>query len=288
MRMAHHLLATVCVALTLALCAGAQAQGAGTPPAASDELAAPSPDDAPGDAGASGDTATTDAGETGDADADAGQTGDADANAGETGSAALQLQEPSGPPIAPPGYGNPQPYANYAAPTVYGPATATGQEIPHYVPPSGPVPIRPPPPETLRNVITVDPIAAIQGLIILTYHRALGDRVSFYLGPEVLIPGVIVDGVKGGGVILGLGIHLLRPAPTGLWFGPRFEILFLTDGIDRGVGILAGAMAGYSWQWGHFTLSLGAGASYAHFEINGYSVLDRIIPMGRTALGFAF
>ncbi|NCQ60553.1 MAG: hypothetical protein GW913_07785, partial [Myxococcales bacterium] len=137
--MAHHLHGTVCVALTLALCAGAQAQSAGTPPAAADELAAPTPDDAPGDAGASGDTATT----------DAGASGDADANAGETGSAALQLQGPSGPPIAPPGYGNPQPYTNYAAPAVYGPATATGQEIPHYVPPSGPVPIRPPPPETL-------------------------------------------------------------------------------------------------------------------------------------------
>jgi len=196
------------------------------------------------------------------------------------------LADPAGTPTTPTGYGEP----NGASTSTFSNTTPEGfaqaPASPVYVP--RPVPPRSVGPSAHPNMITVDPFATIQGLVVLSYHRAISQRVSFYVGPEYLIPDVLADNLSGGGLILGLGIHLIRPAPTGLWFGPRFEVLILEDGVDRGVGILAGAMTGYTWQWGRFTLSLGAGASYVHLEINGRTVLDDVIPTGRSALGVAF
>ncbi len=180
------------------------------------------------------------------------------------------LTDPVGTPTTPPGYGARQ---RVSFPIVR----------PRFAPP-----VSVAPPSVHPNMITTDPVAALQGLLILRYQRALGESVSFYIGPEFLIPGVLVEGVSGGGLIAGLDFHLIGPAPTGVWIGPRFEVLVLDDGVDRGVGVMAGAMLGYTWQWGHFTLSLGAGSSYMHFALAGGSLVDGLIATGRTSLGYAF
>jgi len=193
--------------------------------------------------------------------------------AGPSNSAVTSLESPNGPPATPSGYAQP---------------AGTTYTTPVFVAPARPAQPRRVAPTSLPNMLVIDPLAAAQGLLVLQYGRALSERWSFLLGPEYLIPGVLEDGVTGGGLIASVSFHLLRPAPAGLWLGPRFEFLFLRDGPDDGHGYLVGGAAGYTWQWGHFTLSLGAGASYVRFVINGHSVLNKVLPTGRSALGFAF
>ncbi|NOY93659.1 MAG: hypothetical protein GXP55_20935 [Deltaproteobacteria bacterium] len=180
------------------------------------------------------------------------------------------LADPVGTPTTPSGYGGRQ---RVSFPVVR----------PSFAPP---VSVAPPP--VHQNMITTDPVAAFQGLLILRYQRALGESVSFYVGPEFLLPDVFIDGLSGGGLILGVDFHLIGPAPTGVWIGPRFEVLVLDDGADRGLGVMLGGMLGYTWQWGHFTLSVGAGSSYVRFELAGSVVSDGLIATGRTAVGYAF
>lgn len=120
-----------------------------------------------------------------------------------------------------------------------------------------------------RNLLIVNPGDLFNGLVTLEYERALGQFVGLEFGLSILtFRGVFNPPVMANLVAIapeiGLRIHLIRPAPRGLWFGPSINGAYLLPNSDtpgRSFGYGFGAAVGYNFTLGNFVFQVGFGGA---------------------------
>src|SRR5215211_5435863 len=81
-----------------------------------------------------------------------------------------------------------------------------------------------------RNRLTLGPVPLLLGWVAVEYERAISDRFSLVLGPQIRPPGRgLLFGLEGRGarVVLGSRFFLTGRAPHGSWLGteivPAYE-----------------------------------------------------------------
>jgi hypothetical protein len=174
---------------------------------------------------------------------------------------------------------------------------ATGQ-VP---PPPAPAPVEEPPP----NILAADPLPIAFGYLVISYERALGQRVSIFVQPQVLVwRGLLVDsdidvvGLEG---YVGLRFFPMsrQHAPRGFWVGPLVGVGWVSaedsGGDEASATVLAlAASVGNTWILGAFAFSIGGGIGYyvPIAEDDDSAEIDyefsRVSGAGRLALGVAF
>jgi Protein of unknown function (DUF3575) len=154
------------------------------------------------------------------------------------------------------------------------------------------------------NTVTFSPMPLVFNRELdLEYERAVSDDFSLFVGPSLLLGTTTpcTCSYSGYGVTGGARFFAGR-APSGVFlgvFGTAFSASVSPNGSStsaNGFAYEAGGMLGYTFIiGGHFDLSLGAGAAYAHEQLTlsdaGNSVTvgsNGVIPALRLALGVAF
>lgn len=155
--------------------------------------------------------------------------------------------------------------------------------------------------ETPRNVITLEPLAVVYArTIAVEYEHGFG-HVGVHIGSALTLGGFDSGEGKGNylavGVTLGTRIYPWSDAPAGGFVGPFGSVAWVDadDGKtqSQGIGWSVGAMVGWTWLLGSvFALSLGAGAAWYSYEVDGAdgATVGRsgFEPALRLAVGAAF
>jgi hypothetical protein len=126
-----------------------------------------------------------------------------------------------------------------------------------------------------RNRLTLGPTPLLMGWVAIEYERAISDRFSLVLGPQVR-PRRLLFGLEGRGarLVLGSRFFLLGRAPHGSWLGaeivptyeetrPEGSTAYATS--RSIVGLLT---AGYTLSIGPLTGSAGVGAGAGYLDNN--------------------
>ncbi|NOY91343.1 MAG: hypothetical protein GXP55_09040 [Deltaproteobacteria bacterium] len=141
----------------------------------------------------------------------------------------------------------------------------------------------------LRNLITINPLSLIFGVLSLEYEHAFGDRVSLAVGPDLLL---FNSDVRAYGVSAALRLFVTGAAPAGFWMGPNTSVVAASAEGATGFGYEIGAQLGYTWIWGVFALSIGGGVRYQDITVrDGGGVVagaSGVLPSLRFSLGFGF
>lgn len=151
------------------------------------------------------------------------------------------------------------------------------------------------------SVITLEPLAVVYArTIALEYERGVG-HVGLHLGAALTLGSFDLSERSGDylgvAVTLGARFYPWTEAPAGPFIGPFASVGWVEaqDGVQRasGVGWSVGAMAGWTWLLGSvFALSLGAGAAWYAYDIDGAdgATVGRagFLPAVRLAVGAAF
>ena len=188
-----------------------------------------------------------------------------------------------------------------AAPANYGTA--------QYAPP---MQLAPPPVELdsgLKHDITFNPFALIFGTVSLEYEQAINPRISFYAGPSILawnaLGSYAGESTKAYGLAAGLRFFISGSAPEGFWVGPDVSLAYANATVTAGsttvsatgYGVKVSALAGYTWFFSRFVLSLGGGFGFHHQQEHGSSSdgvesislkHDNLELALRASIGFAF
>ena len=158
-----------------------------------------------------------------------------------------------------------------------------------------PRPAEPASTQSLGWTAQVDPLTTLLGFVHVQVERRLTDHVSVYLGPHLRLfspPFGDVEKFTGYGAEVGVRWYFLGGAPRGWWMLARGVVAQLHADIE-GVaqsngGGYASVLGGYTFILSdRFVLSLGLGAQYLHYTIEGMGP-DGVLPAAHTALGLAF
>lgn len=143
------------------------------------------------------------------------------------------------------------------------------------------------------NMLLVNPGDLINGIVSLEYERALGRWFGLTIGAAIMtFRGAFTPAEQHSYLAfvpeLGARIHLIRPAPGGLWFGPYVGVGWVaarSDGTPpRAYFFGLGGALGYNFIIGrHFVFQLGAGGGFGDYG-EGLIFAPRI----RLGLGVAF
>lgn len=158
---------------------------------------------------------------------------------------------------------------------------------------------KPPPEEDLgaRNTFTINPLALQHSQLGVEYERAFGKPLSLYVAPEFAYgrtPEAWTLSLAG---TLGIRLFVLGNAPSGIYFGPEFNVAYQLRSQNhvrrRGVGVGLGGTVGWTLVlFNRFTLAAGFSAQYRSIpdlEAEGEGALRvQIIPTPRLAFGVAF
>jgi len=150
-----------------------------------------------------------------------------------------------------------------------------------------------------HSALLIDPGALISGVVDLEYESALARWLGVSLGLSVnTYRGAFEPKAEGSfvafGPEIGLRVHLIQPAPAGLWLGPELAVKYIAwrganaPGSTAPVGTAEfgydlGAAIGYNFVIDHFLLSLGVGGGFGDY---GYGVYWQ--PRFRLGVGAAF
>lgn len=143
------------------------------------------------------------------------------------------------------------------------------------------------------NMLLVNPGDLVNGIVSLEYERALGRWFGLTIGAAIMtFRGAFTPAEQHSYLAfvpeLGARIHLIRPAPGGLWFGPYVGLGWVaarSDGTPpRAYFFGLGGAFGYNFILGkHFVFQLGAGGGIGDYG-EGLTFAPRI----RLGLGAAF
>ncbi|MEQ1566233.1 MAG: hypothetical protein ABMA64_11395 [Myxococcota bacterium] len=142
--------------------------------------------------------------------------------------------------------------------------------------------------------VQVDPLTFAIGIAHVQVERALGERVSVYVGPSLrLFDGILPDA---GGPFVALGAEagvrgfFTGRAPEGGWVMARGVLarMALRDGSRAEAGGYGSVLVGGTAVVGPgLVLSGGLGGSWFAYDIDGYGVSGPA-PAAHTAVGWAF
>jgi len=155
--------------------------------------------------------------------------------------------------------------------------------------------------ETPRNVITLEPLAVVYArTIALEYEHGFG-HIGVHVGSALTLGGFDSSGGNGNylaiGATLGMRFYPWSEAPAGGFIGPFGSVAWVDadDGTtqSKGIGWSVGALVGWTWLLGSvFVLSLGAGAAWYAYDIDGAGATtvgrSGFLPALRLAVGAAF
>lgn len=147
-----------------------------------------------------------------------------------------------------------------------------------------------------RWTLQVDPLTTALGFVHLQLERALGPRVSLYLGPSLrLFNGITSDAeddYQGLGAEAGLRVFFTGRAPEGAWAMARTVAARVstdaTGETQTAFGGYSSLLGGYTWvldRW--LVLSAGGGVQYLYYTA-GEQGVEGVLPALHTAAGFAF
>jgi len=151
-----------------------------------------------------------------------------------------------------------------------------------------------PPAPKPRWTIQVDPLTTALGFMHVQVERALGDKVSLYLGPSVrLFDPLSKEKGRyiGVGAEAGLRVFPWGGAPQGAWAEVRGVVARLHTNVGEGATALGGygsVLGGYTWVLGgRWVLAAGLGAQYIHYRVAGLGSVG-FLPAAHSTVGVAF